>query len=160
MADPITIASTAIGFLGGVFSNPRDKERFAETANLKAAALAGNEAAYWKLRCLSGDSSPDTRANAIRVGALTAEEISRTTPCGYATEAARANAKIAVGQVDASRAIGTATGAIAAGATQIGLNTNPQAFTATYGTAALATISPWVWIALGIGAIILLRRGK
>ena len=154
--DPITIASTAssvFGFLGG--STSRDPERFAQTARLKTAALAGNEAAYWQLRCLSGDTSAVVRENAIRLGVLSSND----GPCGYATPTAKADAKIAVGQVEASRGVGYVAGQVAAGATQVGLNANPGVFTSSAGGAALATLSPWVLVAGVVLVVVLLKRG-
>jgi hypothetical protein len=159
MADPLTIASTAYSALGflGIGSNPNDQRRFQETADLKARALAGDEWAYWKLRCLSGDTSATTRANAMRLGIVTSAD----GPCGYATEAAKANAKLAIGQIDAQRLVATGAGAVAAGATQIGLNTNPQVFAGTVGAVSASRIDPMLLvIGVGIVALFVFGRGK
>lgn len=156
MADPITVASTAFGFLTNVFGNDKDPERFAQTKRLKEAAINGSEAAYWQLKCLSGDTSTQVRTKAMQFGFIVASD----GPCGYATERAKADAKIAVGQVDASRLTGTIAGTVAAGATGIGMGANPGTFTTAAGGAALATLSPWIWIAGGVALIFLLKRGK
>lgn len=158
MADPITIASTAIGFLGNVFgaTNPKDQERFAQTRRLRDAAVAGNEAAFWQLKCLSGDTSAETRAKAIQWGVLSPTDGA----CGYATDAAKADAKAAVGYVVANRTTAAVAGTVAAGATQIGLSTNPGVFTGTAGSAAVATLSPWLLVGGAVVLYLLLKRGK
>lgn len=158
MADAVSVVTGGIGFLGNVLgiTNPNDARRFEETAQLKQAALAGNEAAYWKLRCLSGDTSANTRAQAIKWGVLSPNDGA----CGYATDSAKANAKVAVAYVDANRTIASAAGTVAAGATQIGLGANPGVFTNTAGGAAIATLSPWVIVGGIVIVYLIVKRGK
>lgn len=93
---------TVTGFVGGLLgSDDKDPARKAQADQLGAAFLAGNDAALVQLRCLSGD--PSVRDEAIRLGFLTADEIRRGTPCGYATKEAQAYARGVVTRVMTQR---------------------------------------------------------
>jgi hypothetical protein len=157
--DALSVGSTALGFLGGIFSNPKDKLRAQETDQLKARALAGDDYSYWKLRCLSGDTSAKTRENAIRVGFVTSSD----GPCGYATDTAKGYAKAALAEVDLRRGAATVAGQVASGAAQVGVIASPDAFLGTVGAnvGAQYGISPLLLIGAGVVLVLVLaKRGK
>lgn len=159
MAAVLAVAGQALGFLGGIFSNPKDKERDEQTDRLKAAALSGNSAAYWQLKCLSGDTSETTRKNAIAAGVLSASE----GPCGYATDHAKGYAKAAVAEVDLRRGVANVAGTVAGGAAQVGMTSAPDAFLGTVGAgvASQYSLSPLLIIG-GVAVLVYLvaKRGR
>lgn len=155
----LEIAGEVFGFFGSVFGNDKDKERAEQTDRLKAAALAGNEAAYWQLKCLSGDTSANVRENAIRVGVLSSSD----GPCGYATSAAKGYARAAVLEVETRRGIGNIAGTVAGAAAQVGMTSAPDAFLGTVGAgvASAYPVSPLL-IFGGVALLVYLvaKRGR
>jgi hypothetical protein len=98
----VEVASTAIGFVGGLFgSNEKDAKRKAEADSLANAALNGNRNAMLKLQCLSGDTSVNDEA--CKTGA---HPDACNGPCGYATPEAKGYAAGLVTKVKAQLAAG------------------------------------------------------
>lgn len=124
----------AVSVFSGLFGNPKDEARKAEARNLRDAALAGNDCAYWKLRCLAGYNDENTRANAKRCGHFTADELARGTPCGYATGEAQAYAKTMVAEVDTRRNVATGAAVVTAGAAKVGTEADAPTYLGTTGT--------------------------
>jgi len=154
---PLTLGfiEGGVSALGGIFSNPNDERRKAEARALADAAIAGDENAFVKLRCLAGYE--DARNEAIRLGFLTASEIDRGTPCGYATKNAQDFAKVMVQEVLTRRKVGGAAGSVAQGAYAVGTMAAPQAFFSSLG---VGGFSPVLLVAIAVGAFLLLRKGR
>jgi hypothetical protein len=150
----VSTVSGVVGTIGGIVGggdSSADVARKAEADRLFQAALNGDAYSERRLRCLSGDKA----YNAEFAGSATAQP-----GCGYATTNARSYAKGLVIQLDARRTIGSTAGTVAAGATQVGLNTSASAFGSTFAGLAIPAVlsNPLVLIAiLAILAFLLLR---
>lgn len=128
------VANTVTGVVGGIASvlgNPRDDDRRRQADALYNAALNGDRKAEVQLRCLSGDQS--ARPEAIRLGLLTADEISRGTPCGYATTDAKSYAAQLVAKLGTVRTVATVAGDVASGATKVGTDAHAPTYLSTVG---------------------------
>jgi hypothetical protein len=142
--------------ISGIFGNPNDSARFSEANQLRDAAVKGDAFSYWKLRCLSGDNSALTREMVVKYGW---QQPGFTTPCGYATDEARAYAKSKLLEVDARVKVADASGKLVLLGTGVGTGAAPGAFVDTITPAFVARIPTWVYLAAaGAVAFIILRR--
>lgn len=154
MAFPVVaITQGALGAVSGLFGgNPKDAERKSKTDALKAMALAGDNDALTRLRCLAGDK---TQA-AVALGYVGQNE-----PCGWATDTARAYAQAAVVEVEARRKIGDVLVNVSGGAFQAANAVDPSAVSRNVGErieTALGGISVFALVGVALVAYLLLRR--
>lgn len=155
----LTIADT----IGDIFGNPKDAKRKEQADALYSRARNGDTSAYVQLRCLSGDQS--ARADAIRLGFLTQDEIARGTPCGYATNDARQYAANLVTRLKTETTIAQTAATVTAGSAQAGVNANPGVYTAgvvshAAGADLFPTIPTWVFVAAGAAVFVWLARRR
>ena len=148
---------TVVGTVGGIFGNSKDAERKAQADTLYERALNGDRKAEVQLRCLAGYQ--DVRQEAISYGLLSADEISRGTPCGYATEAAQQYAKNLVTKLGTTRTIATVAGNVASGATKVGVDADPRTYLSTVssnvgGALGFSGVPQWVIIAGGAALLV------
>lgn len=136
-------AATIVGTVGGIFGNSKDDARREQADALYQRALNGDRKAEVQLRCLAGYQ--DVRQEAISLGLLSADEISRGTPCGYATDAAQQYAKNLVTKLNTTRTVATVAGNVASGATKVGVDADPRTY--------LSTVSSNVGNAIGFGGV-------
>lgn len=159
------LASGAVNVATSLFGNPDDARRIAEANDLAADAIAGNDCAYWKLRCLAGYNDQVTRDNARQCGHFTAEELSRGTECGYATDTARAHAKAKVLEVEGRRGIATGAAGVTAGAARVGTTAAADTYLTTTGrlvgnAIGFPGISPALLVGAAVVLFLVLKKGK
>lgn len=144
----------AFDVVGGLFGNPKDEARIAEAKMLRDRAIAGDDLAFIKLKCLSGDQT--VLAEACRTGAH--RDACGASECGYATTRARDFAKTMVAEVNARRGVATAAGAVTQGSYVLGTGAAPGAYFAQLG---IPAISPVLVIGLvGLAVWAFTRKGR
>lgn len=148
-----SVLSVADDLIGGGNDDGRKKGADA----LFERALNGDRKAEVQLRCLSGDQS--VRQEAITLGLLSADEISRGTPCGYATSDARSYAASLVAQLNTRRTIATVAGDTASVATRVGVGADTRTYVSTVadnvsGAVGLPSIPQWVIFAGGAALLV------
>ena len=153
----MSFLGVATGLVGGIGNSvdylmyPQDRQRDQQTDALKAAAIAGDDTSFLRLRCLAGDDSVHTQLVARGI-------LSPTDPtCGYATSHARQYAQAAVAEVQARRVVATG----AAGITGAGYTIGTAASASTYAQALglPSSVPNWlIVLAVAGGAYLILRR--
>lgn len=149
--DPISIISVAgsIGDTLHFLQYPKDKERKRNADALLSRAAGGDVVAESQLRLASGTGSREDIA-IMRAAGLD-PGCDDPSQCGWATTWARTYIKRLLAELYARRAAGVI------GTELIGQSTIPNVIGATVTKAAT---NPWVWLAVGAGVFLLLRRRR
>ncbi len=136
-------------------SNPNDQKRLDAVQRQMQMVLEGGSAcAYAQLSCWAGEQ--DLRGQVQSCGGLSAEEIAKNTPCGFATEVGRNAAKAALIEIGLRRSVARVAGRVTLGALKVGTGSAP----AEYGSTLVGQVgvNPWILVGIGVVGFLLLRK--